>query len=571
MTLSTEKPNQMKARNSYFVPITNQEIYDKWFGQSIISEKPIIIKVNEEAAIPQKLNKILHDLSSDTWIIFCDQDVRLQIDLTHKIESKDKECLYGLIGAKLKNNSAELFDGRNDNSDVGDTLVDSLGQCVMVVHSSLIKKHNLEFDTTFYDNFMIDFSLHCHTLGIPIRIISAKAIQNDNLVSFEQVEYYKTILRKKYQKILPVGLWGGILSDNELYDLKDYVKNRDKWINVLLKEKKSLEQSTLNAKLNDYKNMLDELLKHPSTDQKTKNIGKHQIELHKKYDELEKKLDRVYGTTRSGKTWLGKEILQRDDVRFLDEPLLGAHLGSFFDNPQIHWNLLNENYAADFTRIIDRQRDDMFFSAKYEKNWKENLRILLLSRIAEQFGFSGYENIIVKAPNESHASDILMKCLPESRLIFLIRDGRDVIDSRQGKFHNPRGGQRMPETPEERRFRIAHFAKMWNIMISITKKAFEQHNPRLRLLVKYEDLRLQPINEISKIFNFLNWTTTKNEIIKTAEKTKFENIPEDERGEDKNKRKAQLGAYKEYLTSEEIQIVNKIMKENLDEFLYDVK
>jgi len=153
---------------------------------------------------------------------------------------------------------------------------------------------------------------------------------------------------------------------------------------------------------------------------------------------------------------------------------------------------------------------------------------------------------------------------------FLIRDGRDVIDSRQGKFQNPRGGQKNPETPEERRFRIGHFSLMWNIMIEVTTKAYEQHDPDLRILVKYEDLRTDSFNQIKRIYDFLGKPLPDSEIQKIVESTQFENVPEDMRGEDKNIRKAKPGGYNDYFTNDEIKLMNKIMKDGLKKYGYSI-
>lgn len=176
---------------------------------------------------------------------------------------------------------------------------------------------------------------------------------------------------------------------------------------------------------------------------------------------------------------------------------------------------------------------------------------------------------MIKAPNESHAADIIMSCFPKSKFIFLIRDGRDVVDSRQGKFHNPRVGMG-PETLQERKYRIRYFSFMWNIHTTITKKAFEMHDPSLRLLVKYKDLRNNPITEIQRIYKFLEYEQPEYEIQKIAEETKFENLSSNERGLEKNNRKAQPGSWKENFNDDEKKIMNHIMGDNLRQFGYEV-
>jgi hypothetical protein len=287
------------------------------------------------------------------------------------------------------------------------------------------------------------------------------------------------------------------------------------------------------------------------------------------YSNLEKKIVFIFGTPRSGSTWLKLIIHRQKRIRSIDEPMLGAQLGAFNDNPAVHWNLFIGNHAVRFSRILDQDRNDLFFSPNFEHSWRKSLRIMILDRIIAQFGNEGYDHVVIKAPNESHAADLIMQTLPKSKLIFLIRDGRDVIDSRQGKFHNP-GSLIRPETPEERKFRISHFALMWNIMIEATQKAYDNHEPKLRLLVKYEDLRINSFDEIARIYKFLGYNLKKEELKNIVEQTSFENVPENMKGKDKNIRKAKPGGFKEYFTNEELELVHKMIKDNLKKYNYEI-
>lgn len=285
------------------------------------------------------------------------------------------------------------------------------------------------------------------------------------------------------------------------------------------------------------------------------------------YDEFEKKLVWIFGTPRSGSTWLAEKILKSVNVGVHSESMIGAQLAAFRDNPITPWNMFKGRLKARSVRIIDQDRPHLFFSPKYENSWKPALRQLILNRLMAQHSLKNYDYLIVRSPNESHGSDIIMKIFPNSRLIFLVRDGRDVIDSRQSKYQNPRS-QEEAETPEERRFRINHFAMIWNIMIETTKKAYDAHNSDLKLLVRYEDLRLDTKNEINRIFKFLGYQLRESKIIKIFERTKFENVDEKEKGEDKDIRKAKVGGYKEYFSNDELQMLDYIMGDNLKKFGY---
>jgi len=630
---------------TFIVPYSNEEVLKNWFLKSSLKNYEIIkIPTNKKSAAFQ-LNKILDNLKKKEWLVFCEERVRLLEDFGPSLEDKSKNFVYGITGALLrkKDKKLEIFDGRTGNKIIDNELVDSVGQGCMIIHSSALEKYDLKFDEDFVDRYMVDFSLQCFSKGMKVAILSLESKFKEKFIPYDKEEFFRDRLRKKYSHLLPIGLFGGILSENSLEDLKSLLNQREEWIQFLLKEKKEFKElskhaldiedelkqrdktipklqkeldersqwaksldeqlkqknhgvSKLQKEFDDrsqWAKSLDEQLKQKSdleskiikyektiadlinsekfSGDYTKNQTDSSVNLTKKiYDELETKLVWIFGTPRSGSTWLAFNILKNKEIRSVDETMFGAQLGAFYDNPAFHWALMNGRYKAKPIRIIDRDRDDIFFSTKFEKVWKESLRLLILNRIKAQFGFLRFNHLVLKAPNESHASDILLKCVPHSKLIFLIRDGRDVIDSRQGKFHHPRGLKSKPETPEEKKFRISHFAVMWNLMIETTQKAYDLHDAKLRLMVKYEDLRFSPFKEIDRIYKFLGYDFGEKEINRIVEETKFENIPSELKGEDKNIRKGTPGGYKEYFSAEELKIVNNIMKENLTKYGYKI-
>ena len=107
-------------------------------------------------------------------------------------------------------------------------------------------------------------------------------------------------------------------------------------------------------------------------------------------------------------------------------------------------------------------------------------------------------------------------------------------------------------------------------MIETTQKAYDNHDPNLRLLVRYEDLRLNPIPEIKRIYKFLEFDLPEEKIKQIANVTSFENIPDELKGDEKNIRKAKPSGFKEYFTEEELKIANEIMKDNLVKYRYKV-
>ena len=124
-------------------------------------------------------------------------------------------------------------------------------------------------------------------------------------------------------------------------------------------------------------------------------------------DILEKKMIWIFGSVRSGTTWLGRDLLNHPSTIYWHEPYIGWHLDVIQE-----WHY----------------EDRYFFSKNHMNNIIPTLRKLILARTFSQVQSLSY-NIVIKEPNGSGAADIIMNCFPKSKLIFLLRDGRDVIDS----------------------------------------------------------------------------------------------------------------------------------------------
>jgi len=171
-------------------------------------------------------------------------------------------------------------------------------------------------------------------------------------------------------------------------------------------------------------------------------------------------------------------------------------------------------------------------------------------------------------PNDSHAADLIMRSFPESQMVFLIRDGRDVIRSRFSLFASPV----LAETtnPQLRSYAIAYYSHFWNFQVDIMRAAFEAHPEHLRVRVHYEELRQNPISAIGALFRHLGRETTPDELLKLAERTRIENVPEAERGPDKPRQNGIVGGYRGFFRDDEIATMNAIMGANLVRYGYSL-
>jgi len=283
-------------------------------------------------------------------------------------------------------------------------------------------------------------------------------------------------------------------------------------------------------------------------------------------DELvfEKNLVWIFSSRRSGTTWLGEELLSYH-TKFLDEPLIGVHLGKF--------NPVNENIKR--TLEVQGDRQDYFFSKPHKQVWSFFLRKLILNRMYDQFR-SLSEKIVIKEPSGSLAADVLAECLPNSRIILLMRDPRDVIDSKIDEVSSggwelelKKGVEDVLIVNELRISSIKNNAIHWVGLMKVLMKTFENHSKDLRYLLRYEDLLTNTEQELEKLYQFLGIDIDKKNLNDIVQKYSFKKIPQEEKGKGRFKRFASPGKWKESFNDKEKEIMNNILKDMLQKVGYE--
>jgi hypothetical protein len=281
----------------------------------------------------------------------------------------------------------------------------------------------------------------------------------------------------------------------------------------------------------------------------------------------------IFGSSRSGSTWLLRMLSEVDGVVPIDDPHLGHHLGVWRPIP-LAWAASPE--PPNLTTLLEVKKDQpgYFFSDRYRDHWWEPLKRLIEARFEGQAadhldGFPGEPTYIVKEPG-SHVARLLTELFPQSSMVFLLRDGRDVVDSWLDAYQD--GSWAIPEgafavAPEGRLALVRWLADVWVFRTNEVRRAYEAHDPERRVMVRYEELRADTPAELERICSVIGLPAGSAERI--AERHSFEQVPEENRGESKAIRSASPGSWRENLTREEREAVQEIMGPTLETLGYD--
>ena len=171
-------------------------------------------------------------------------------------------------------------------------------------------------------------------------------------------------------------------------------------------------------------------------------------------------------------------------------------------------------------------------------------------------------------------AQLLMEALPESRMILLIRDPRDVVASmldgaRQGSWIYERkeseDWKRKALPDKDPDTFVRNRSRRYLLHAGSAKKAYDAHRGR-KVLVRYEDLRADTLETMKHIYATLEIPVNEAELVRAVEKHSWENIPEEEKGGGKFYRRATPGGWRTDLTTEQAKIVEEVTSPLLEEF-----
>jgi hypothetical protein len=181
--------------------------------------------------------------------------------------------------------------------------------------------------------------------------------------------------------------------------------------------------------------------------------------------------------------------------------------------------------------------------------------------------------MLIKEPNGSQSADVIMNALPRSRFLFLLRDGRDVVDSElasnlEGSWVSRMFAGSTGVREEERRAFVEQSAYKWLWRTEVVQEAYSRH-PGPKHLVRYEDLRGDPLPHLRRIYDWLGLQIDEAALSATIHRHTFEEMPDEDRGEGQFSRAAKPGYWRESLSPEEQSVVASVIGPKLRELGYE--
>lgn len=274
----------------------------------------------------------------------------------------------------------------------------------------------------------------------------------------------------------------------------------------------------------------------------------------------------LFSAARSGSTWLCHDILcWGNAARPMDEPGIGklfapldwaaervfdlTRKATYLESGLDYERFIKPRTGPDLIPTFERSfihRQDAVEETKLwsQSNWPVYLDLLrqtTFEHVNHEWGMCDYRHVVFKMPNESQAADVIMQAFPQSFMVLLMRDGRDVMKSRFSPFASPHLAA--SKDPALRLYAIAYYAHLWNFQVDIMLAAYHGHAASRRLLMRYEDIRVKPAEHIRVLFDGIGVAISEPDLAALVTTSTLENIPAEKKGADKPRQTGQIGKY----------------------------
>ena len=270
----------------------------------------------------------------------------------------------------------------------------------------------------------------------------------------------------------------------------------------------------------------------------------------------------IFGMGRSGNTWLSSMMGSLSGHTIWSEPRVGQLFGTYYYDPK---------------RDKQRKSSKFVLGDPVREIWLRAIRLFVLENVNDRFPDASIRHLVIKEQPGSEGARLLMEALPESRMILLIRDPRDVVASNldatseggwsyhRRKLDKARATRRDDGTDLKQASRLA---EDYSKKVGKAKEAYEAHQGP-KALIKYEQLREDTLGTMQRLYSSLGIEISEHEMARVVKEHSWENIPEENKGEGKFYRKGTPGSWREDLRAEEVRIVERTTAPLLKAFYGD--